>query len=487
VLRFEAEATMLDEERGRMWDLIVAQSVALILYHAMDLLLSQGQYAFREFLEKVVEEGRKQSHRRLARDPRFKELLERVGREELEEHPKIPKLLEVVGEQLERSPESRILVFTQYRSSAKHIVGVLKSNGYRAEIFVGQGRRGGGADRTLAMTQRQQLETLRRFRDGDLQILVATSIGEEGLDIPQCDLVVFYEPVPSEIRLIQRRGRTGRARAGRCVILATDKTLDMAYLVGAAKRARKMRGVMERISAALKPAKRRIFPEPKPLGEEYLKEADQAYEEYLRGLRPAERPKPVEKAELRPLEELVYERVPGAPGPEELNPIDILEADEERILYGGFRREVGSAAKHIKRIVFKAGANGVPRALLAEELEAEGFSRPAITAALMRLLKARIIHEKGGVLYPSGKRTLELMRRGLIDDDAKLYRIYVEEVYPGSAVVVVNDKWRASVSAGMCDAPIPLRKRREFKVIGKLVKVDGKLHLRILDVLEAET
>ncbi|OYT67023.1 MAG: hypothetical protein B6U65_04215, partial [Candidatus Wolframiiraptor sp. EX4484-121] len=279
MLRFEVETTMLDEERGRMWDLVMAQSIALILYHAIDLLLSQGQYAFKSFLEKIVEERRKQSHRRLAKDPRFRELLERIKHEELEEHPKIPKLLEVIEDQLDRDPEGRILVFTQYRSSAKHIADVLKSNGYRAEIFVGHGRRGRRrGDKAPTMTQKQQLETLQRFRDGDLQILVATSIGEEGLDIPQCDLVVFYEPVPSEVRLIQRRGRTGRARAGRCVILAADKTLDMAYLVGAAKRAKRMRKVMEKISSSLRPVKRRIFPEPKPLGEEYLKEADRAYE-----------------------------------------------------------------------------------------------------------------------------------------------------------------------------------------------------------------
>jgi len=485
MLRFEVETTMLDEERGRMWDLVMAQSIALILYHAIDLLLSQGQYAFKSFLEKVVKERRKQSHRRLARDPRFRELLERIKHEELEEHPKIPKLLEVIEDQLDTDPGGRILVFTQYRSSAKHIADVLKSNGYRAEIFVGHGRRGRRrGDKAPTMTQKQQLETLQRFRDGDLQILVATSIGEEGLDIPQCDLVVFYEPVPSEVRLIQRRGRTGRARAGRCVILATDKTLDMAYLVGAAKRAKRMRKVMEKISSSLRPVKRRIFPEPKPLGEEYLKEADRAYEEYLKGLKPVERPKPVERVELKVLEKPVYDRVPGAP--EELKPIELLEADEERAIYRSFRREVSSALKHIRKMVFRAGARGVPRHLLEEDLEAEGFSRASIIAALMKLKRAGVIHEENGVLYPSGKRRLDLMRAGLIAGDFKVYRIYVEEVYPGKAVVLVNDRWHASVPAEMCDTPIPLRKKREFKVLGRLVKVDGKLHLRIIDVLEGE-
>lgn len=65
------------------------------------------------------------------------------------------------------------------------------------------------------MSQREQEEIIQRFRDGDFNVLVATSVAEEGLDIPSTDMVIFYEPVPSEIRSIQRRGRTGRTRTGR--------------------------------------------------------------------------------------------------------------------------------------------------------------------------------------------------------------------------------------------------------------------------------
>ena len=54
---------------------------------------------------------------------------------------------------------------------------------------------------------------------------MATSIAEEGLDIPEVDLVVFYEPIPSEIRYIQRKGRTGRNAAGSVIILAANTLL----------------------------------------------------------------------------------------------------------------------------------------------------------------------------------------------------------------------------------------------------------------------
>ena len=67
------------------------------------------------------------------------------------------------------------------------------------------------------------------FREGAFQILVSSSIGEEGLHVPDVDLVVFYEAVPSEIRYIQRRGRTGRTAEGRVVILLAEGTVDESY------------------------------------------------------------------------------------------------------------------------------------------------------------------------------------------------------------------------------------------------------------------
>ena len=79
------------------------------------------------------------------------------------------------------------------------------------------------------MDQKKQTETLEQFRDGDFTVLVSSSIGEEGLHVPDVDLVVFYEAVPSEIRSIQRKGRTGRTRPGRVIILLAEGTVDEAY------------------------------------------------------------------------------------------------------------------------------------------------------------------------------------------------------------------------------------------------------------------
>ena len=111
---------------------------------------------------------------------------------------------------------------------------------------------------------------LDKFRNGDYNVVVATSVGEEGLDVAQTDLVVFYEPVASEIRSIQRRGRTGRKRAGRVVILITKDTRDQAYYYASIKKESAMRKRLKALSEELKQDKAGSkeegpYPEKKPM------------------------------------------------------------------------------------------------------------------------------------------------------------------------------------------------------------------------------
>ncbi|HPD09167.1 MAG TPA: helicase-related protein, partial [Methanomassiliicoccales archaeon] len=119
--------------------------------------------------------------------------------------------------------------------------------GARVAKLVGQSDRNG----ERGLRQREQVGVLQRFRDGELNVLVATSVGEEGLDVASTDLVVFYEPVPSEIRTIQRRGRTGRSRAGRVVILITKGTRDEAYYYSSLNKERAMRRRLETLKEEL--------------------------------------------------------------------------------------------------------------------------------------------------------------------------------------------------------------------------------------------
>jgi Fanconi anemia group M protein len=131
-----------------------------------------------------------------------------------------------------------MLVFTQYRDTCDMVTNLIsKIEGARVTKLIGQSGRIG----EKGLKQKEQIGVLQRFRDGEFNVLVATSVGEEGLDVANTDLVIFYEPVPSEIRSIQRRGRTGRSRAGRVVVLVTAGTRDEASLNASEKKERDMR------------------------------------------------------------------------------------------------------------------------------------------------------------------------------------------------------------------------------------------------------
>ena len=79
------------------------------------------------------------------------------------------------------------------------------------------------------LKQKKQIEVVQKFRDGEFQVLVATRVGEEGLDIAEVNQVIFYDNVPSSIRFIQRRGRTGRKDTGKLVVLIAKNTIDETY------------------------------------------------------------------------------------------------------------------------------------------------------------------------------------------------------------------------------------------------------------------
>src|SRR5690606_20900680 len=114
------------------------------------------------------------------------------------------------------------------RDTASSVLDYLKEAGdesIRPVRFVGQASR--ASDEGLS--QKRQAEILQNFRNGGYNVLIATSVGEKGIDIRATEVVLFYEPVPSEIRSIQRKGRTGRARAGRVVVLVARGTRDEAY------------------------------------------------------------------------------------------------------------------------------------------------------------------------------------------------------------------------------------------------------------------
>ncbi|PWN49936.1 P-loop containing nucleoside triphosphate hydrolase protein [Violaceomyces palustris] len=115
--------------------------------------------------------------------------------------------------------ETRAIVFCSFRENVTEIVEYLNSCGLKATQFVGQSTDGRG---NRGFTQKDQERVIQEFKQGKFNIIVATSIGEEGLDIGEVDLIVIYEAVRNCVRMLQRVGRTGRKRDGKIVVLLTE-------------------------------------------------------------------------------------------------------------------------------------------------------------------------------------------------------------------------------------------------------------------------
>ncbi|MCK5627659.1 DEAD/DEAH box helicase family protein, partial [Candidatus Bathyarchaeota archaeon] len=271
-----------ETNKGPIFSAIVAQSAALTLFHALELLETQGINILVHFMDKIESTNNsKKSYRTIVKHHKFQTLKKNIDESKNIHHPKINLLLNEIKQQFIRKPASRIIVFTQYRDTAKDLVRVLnESLEVRAERFVGQATK----DKDIGLSQDEQTEILRDFDSGEINILVATCVAEEGLDIPSVELVIFYEPVPSEIRHIQRKGRTGRKAAGRAIILAAKDTFDIAYVYASKKRVEKMRKITRLLNKDLKPLIR-LGPKPEemPLTNDELKTFEMKAEERDQG------------------------------------------------------------------------------------------------------------------------------------------------------------------------------------------------------------
>ncbi len=217
----------------RLYKGLLGIALALRIFHAREVLQTQGVPQLVRYFSELETKANQQKSvpknvRILVTSPWYEEAkqildsLTEIGYH----HPKHPVLLKVLGQQIAMEPKSRILIFTRFRVSAAILTEYLNQQpGIRAARFVGQASRPGDK----GLTQREQLSLLDEFRIGTYNVLIATNVGEEGLDISECNLVVLYDSVPSAIRRIQRAGRTGRQAPGRLVALIARDTYDERY------------------------------------------------------------------------------------------------------------------------------------------------------------------------------------------------------------------------------------------------------------------
>ncbi|MBI5176772.1 DEAD/DEAH box helicase family protein [Candidatus Micrarchaeota archaeon] len=246
-----ARMRLLSWNSPAKYSLISVLARLMNVLHALDLLESEGVAALHSYiinLEKRKAESK--AVRELAADYRIK-AVERRCSELLAagiEHPKIFKLVSIVSSYALEGKS--VIVFAHFRDSVRTLVERLNAAGVSAKALVGKSGEG--------MNQKRQVATLEEFRNKGFSVLVGTSVIEEGIDVPAADAVVFYDAVPSEIRAIQRRGRTGRVREGKAIILYTKGTKDEAYHWSSRNKERKMRIRVEELKKGVPARQERL-------------------------------------------------------------------------------------------------------------------------------------------------------------------------------------------------------------------------------------
>ncbi|XP_017007651.2 DEAD-box ATP-dependent DNA helicase Fancm [Drosophila takahashii] len=218
-------------------------AMCISMYHALELMERHGLRVFVNNFD-ADEDGHEKFV--LSRDRDLRDLVEQV-RQELGSNPldytthamtngevaplpadldfghaKYEKLRQVLVQHFELKADSRAIVFCEYRESVMLIHRLLLQHRplLRPRCFVGQGSTVGAS---YALTQKQQLQIMADFRSGTSNVLVATSIGEEGIDVGEVELIVCFDMCSTNpTRFVQRIGRTGRKKNGEVVMLVTE-------------------------------------------------------------------------------------------------------------------------------------------------------------------------------------------------------------------------------------------------------------------------
>uniref|UniRef100_A0A182Q8P6 Fanconi anemia group M protein n=1 Tax=Anopheles farauti TaxID=69004 RepID=A0A182Q8P6_9DIPT len=206
-------------------------SVCVSLYHALELLVRYGIHTFLNFFDNC---GQEKYY--VATDRQIKAFINalreefRAARENHHQplandvaeygHPKYRILERELVDFFRKCPESRVIVFCEFRDSVATINRLLADNQplIRPKCIVGQG----GTTVLRAVTQHEQIATMRAFRNGSCNTLIATCVVEEGIDVGEVDLIVCFDIAKNPSRFVQRIGRTARQRVGRVLMLVTE-------------------------------------------------------------------------------------------------------------------------------------------------------------------------------------------------------------------------------------------------------------------------
>ncbi|ELZ47266.1 Hef nuclease [Halorubrum californiense DSM 19288] len=239
---------MMDNDQSDGYKGMSTHAEVMKLRRATELVETQSVESVRRYFERQREaarsSGASKASQRMVADPKVREAMRKA--ESFDGlHPKFSKARILLAETLGIDGGERAILFTESRDTAEALVEFLSAS-FDVRKFVGQGDKDGSD----GMSQKQQQETLDEFKAGEFEVLVSTSVAEEGLDVPEVDLVCFYEPVPTAIRSIQRKGRTGRQAEGKVVVLMAEDTRDEAFFWISRRREKKMASQLTELKEA---------------------------------------------------------------------------------------------------------------------------------------------------------------------------------------------------------------------------------------------
>jgi Fanconi anemia group M protein len=272
ILNLQSKLMISIRAGNRNFNTLMGVSVcaqAIKISHLIELLETQTLYSATKYIQSIYEQAAQKKSKAVQNIVKNKEFnqahikLNELNSKKIE-HPKLLEAKSLIEEAIQQNPKNKTIIFSQYRDTVIKIAEELNSiENINAKIFVGQAKKQGSG-----LSQKEQQEIMNEFREGTINVICATSIAEEGLDIPEVNSVIFYEPIPSAIRKIQRAGRTARLMKGKLIILLTNNTLDEIFYYASRNKEKKMYTSIESIKKDLdegKPIRSKAKTEQKTL------------------------------------------------------------------------------------------------------------------------------------------------------------------------------------------------------------------------------
>ncbi len=493
------------------------QSLSLILLYCRDLVESQGSFALKKFLDNAKDNSESKTYQELFLDSRIKAIIEILKDHDNEPPPKLIKVLSVVSQFLDlrgdikisrnssrdtddvitkqgnsdykdyedklipTNYQKKILIFSQYRDTLEEITNFLNYNGIPCRGFYGQSNKNG----QKGLSQDKQLSILGDFRLGKFPVLVATSVAEEGLNIPNVDLVLFYEPVPSEIRFIQRKGRTGRFSNGKVVILISENSIDTKYLEISKRKVNRMKSSLQNSNFTFEKHDKRTFKNPDKMLESelfFLYEKSKKYSEFVNEDNYNENINPIldsissnSNKKIKSLVKKLSYRHRSSNDSELSAPFTKKNLEDlyEVSLNLDRKKLVERVQRQIHDLLGKAGKSGLEVSYLNEVI---GIDHEIIRKAIENLTKMK------RTIWVN-KNTIALIESIKFLSGSK-YSVSVEKIVMGKAIVIVNEKWYASLEPQDYFGPRAiLKKGNTFNIIGELYRRAGTLHLIVKKII----